>query len=908
MRPNGPRRIFFSCKNNKNNTSLVLIRPLTTSSSFSLIDQSPSPSPPPPPNPSPFSLAENLINRGLISAAQGVVDRIVQHSPSISDFISTVNFATSRGLDINSAAYSELLRVLCTEERRFPEAFDLFNRMGVAGIFPVDFCCYVLLIDGLCFRGELDNALFVFEKMIQSGTCRPTVYLYKSLVCNLCKKCRIVEADSLCRVMELDRLTPSRVMYTSLISGYCKQEDIERAKGVYERMLKMGCKPDVCTYTILISAFYKQNRADEVDNLFDKMLADGVSPDHVMYKSLKKYPEGQGLCLTIMILQVADKNGCHIDALSIFSFVTSRSNKTVEEDVELWFRKILVSNKMCLSYDDFSTLISALCVGGKTNLARDFLDKMRAIGFQPSHSTYNSMITCLCHDGSFEDAKKFIGLMEEEHGMLPNLATYLIMVNEHCKRGNLNLAIEVLEEMNEKGLKPSVAIYDSIIGALCNDERLVETGYNMFERMLKAGVVADEVVYTTLINGYSKNGKPIRACCLFDEMIKSGIKPSFHAYAALINGLIKQNLTKKGCDYLQRMLEDGFVPDTVLYTILINQFCRNGDVSFAMDLFNLMVINKIGVNSITYRSLISGVCRNVLRINHSGGRKSEKAKSKIFHLLHQITLKPINSNQGVHWDTSEKKIHYALKLMQDMKENGLMPDLHVHNAIINGYCRAGRMRDAYEHRKLMLADGLRSNQVTYTTLIEGYIRSGEIDCAIALFNTMDSNGCVPDKVTYNTLMKGLCSTARIIDALSLSQTMIKRGLYPSKVSYERLLKSLCDICLSGGLAFKGCVPCRCNYRLQSLCDICSSSLAFKVCEEMLLHGYVLCNSNYNRLLYILCGHNKLWESHKLIDMMLKRGKSPDEVIKSHVVEACYKQREFDLAIMLKKNILVYEDG
>ncbi|OVA16325.1 Pentatricopeptide repeat [Macleaya cordata] len=895
---------LFSC--NKINNSLL--RPLTTSLSLSLD--------PPDPSPSPFttsthhdhkthcfSLADRLLNRGLISAAQGVIDRIIHHSPSISDVISTVHFAIDRNLDLNSHSYAFFIQKLVNSgHSHFAEK---------------------LYTDTIISRGDLDEALCVFDLMIVSGT-RPTAHLYLSLVHNFLKRRRIVEAESLCKKMESYHLSPGRVIYTEIIYGHCKEGDMERAVDVFGRMQKMGCEPDaytyntliygfcelgsvdlgwelyylmldsglqpnVVTYSILISkyckdgkvdcglklleemfssnvaptvhcysallsALYKENRVDMADDLLNKMLDSGVAPDHLIYLYLiKRYPKDE-LRLAEMILQALVKSGCGNDASLISSFFTCLLNKAVEEDVEPLVNKILGTN-ICFSDEVFSILISALCAGGETNLALKFVYKIRFHRCKPLLSMYNFMIKYLCREGSFEDAKSLIGCMEGQ-GMLPNLATYLIMVNEHCKRGDLFSAFEVFEEMNERGLKPSVAIYDSIIGALCNDERLVEAEH-MFKRMLKAGVAADEVVYTTLINGYSKNGKPIEACRLFHKMIKSGIKPSSHAYAALINGLIKKNMTNKGYNYLSRMLESGFVPDIVLYTMLINQFCRKGDFSFALNILDLMVRNKIHPDLITYGSLISGFCRNDLDIARRCHFVDKKVKYKLLLLLHQFTSKPMRHSEGVPWRSFGEMIDYVLMLMQDAKENGLMPDLHLHNAVINGYCRAGKMRDAYAHFQLMQEDGLGPNQVTYTTFIDGYIRHGEIDRAIQLFNSMNLDGCAPDKVTYNILIKGLCRTRRIIEALSLSHTMKKRGLYPSKVSNERLLKSLCDMC-SRDLAFQiheemllhGYVPCRCNYRLQSLCEICLSSFALKR------------------------------ESHTLIDMMLKRGKSADEAIKS----------------------------
>lgn len=45
----------------------------------------------------------------------------------------------------------------------------------------------------------------------------------------------------------------------------------------------------------------------------------------------------------------------------------------------------------------------------------------------------------------------------------------------------------------------------------------------MFKRMLESGVDPDEVVYVTMINGYSKNGRAIEAHQLFDITLENSI-------------------------------------------------------------------------------------------------------------------------------------------------------------------------------------------------------------------------------------------------------------------------------------------------------------------------------------------------------------------------------------------------
>ena len=56
----------------------------------------------------------------------------------------------------------------------------------------------------------------------------------------------------------------------------------------------------------------------------------------------------------------------------------------------------------------------------------------------------------------------------------------------------------------------------------------------MFKRMLESGVDTDKVVYVTVINGYSKNGRAIEAHQLFDIMLENSIQPSSYSYTALI--------------------------------------------------------------------------------------------------------------------------------------------------------------------------------------------------------------------------------------------------------------------------------------------------------------------------------------------------------------------------------------
>ncbi|KAF2288896.1 hypothetical protein GH714_022629 [Hevea brasiliensis] len=863
-----------------------------------------------------LSLADDLLRRGRLSLAQQVIQRIIAHSPTVSDAISAVDFAAGRGMElgvgiygafvrrlielgqsklayavycdnviakgidldsgiINSmviclvklgkledagiffynligsgsvpcqAACNALFREFCMQEM-FLEAFDCLVSISKAKI-RLRMRCYNVLIDGLCYKGQVGEAMKVFDIMRERTGFLPTLHNYKSLFYGLCKRGWVVEAESVCGEMEEHGFFLDKVMYTSLMNVYLKDKKINKAMMVFLRMLKMGCDPDTFTYTALIqgifkmghfdkgwmlynqmnesrmlpdavtyhilisnyckagkvicatmllnnmaccnlvpsvhsytalmAALYKDNRFTEVDEVYKSMLNCGVIPDHVLFLILMKNSlTGNELQLSLLMLQDILKHGCGLDPSLLSGSTNVNPMINLEQEIELLLEKIIRSN-LNLANVAFGIYITALCERGKIDGALLCLRKMIDVGCSPLPFTFNSLFKCIRQDGHLESFEPLIDIMQE-WGIVPDLATYLIMVNEYCKWKDLTSAFHVLDQMEERGLKPSVAIYDSIISCLSKEKRMFEAE-TLFRRMHEAGVDLDATVYTTMINGYFKNGQALEAHQLFEKMIKNDVQPSSHTYTALISGLVKSNMTGKGCRYLDRMLGDGFVPNAVLHTSLIYHFLRKGEFEFAFRLVDLMDSSQIELDVIFYIALVSGLCRNIVgikkrcKINRTS--ETKKAREMLLQLLHQRKFVPRETILRFPADSSEHIKCFALELMHRIKRTKFMPNLYLYNSIIFGFCWADRIEDAYNDFELMQKEGICPNEVTFTILIGAYSRAGQINRAIELFNVMNADGYRPDKVTYNTLLRGLCKAGRELNALSLVSAMHKRG-------------------------------------------------------------------------------------------------------------------------------------
>ncbi|GJU31124.1 pentatricopeptide repeat-containing protein, partial [Tanacetum coccineum] len=115
------------------------------------------------------------------------------------------------------------------------------------------------------------------------------------------------------------------------------------------------------------------------------------------------------------------------------------------------------------------------------------------------------------------------------------------MVNEHCTRDDLVSAFDVLRLMDDRKMKPNVAISDCIIGCLGKEKR-VSDAHHLLKKMLESGVYPDEALYAKMINVYSKNGQAYEAKRLFNRITEHGIQPDSCAYFALISGLVKKRV------------------------------------------------------------------------------------------------------------------------------------------------------------------------------------------------------------------------------------------------------------------------------------------------------------------------------------------------------------------------------
>ncbi|XWS24318.1 hypothetical protein CRYUN_Cryun28dG0091000 [Craigia yunnanensis] len=120
-----------------------------------------------------------------------------------------------------------------------------------------------------------------------------------------------------------------------------------------------------------------------------------------------------------------------------------------------------------------------------------------------------------------------------------------------------------------------------------------------------------------------------------------------------------------------------------------------------------------------------------------------------------------------------------------------IPDNFTYTTLIHGYSASGNVNEAFRLLDEMLEVGLKPNIVSCNDLINGLCKSGNLDRAQRLFNKLPLKGLAPNAVTYYTLIDGYIKVGKTCGASSLQEKMIE-GFSPSLATYPALVNGLCE--------------------------------------------------------------------------------------------------------------------
>ncbi|KAI5675314.1 hypothetical protein M9H77_06264 [Catharanthus roseus] len=325
---------------------------------------------------------------------------------------------------------------------------------------------------------------------------------------------------------------------------------------------------------------------------------------------------------------------------------------------------------------------------GKSDKAVKIFLSMHKHGCPQDLTSFNSFLDVLCKAKRVEMAYKLLKIFRGK--FRADTVSYSIIANGFCLVKRTPKALEILKEMVERGLSPTLTTYNIMLKGFFRAGQLNEA-WKFFLEMKRRKCEIDVVTYTTMVHGFGVKGEVERARKVFDEMIGAGVLPSVASYNALIQVLCKKDDVENGILVFHEMLRKGYIPNVTTYNVIIRGLCHDGKMDRAMEYTERMKDNQCDANVQTYNVIIRYYCD--AGETEKGLEVFEKMGEG--HCLPNLdTYNILISAMFVRKKSDDLLV--AGKLLVEMIGRGFLPRKFIFNRVLNGLLLTGNQDFARE--------------------------------------------------------------------------------------------------------------------------------------------------------------------------------------------------------------------
>ncbi|KAF3638189.1 hypothetical protein FXO37_24497 [Capsicum annuum] len=306
------------------------------------------------------------------------------------------------------------------------------------------------------------------------------------------------------------------------------------------------------------------------------------------------------------VCKLLDENGFMLSVISYNTLlhVVEKSDKScmVWGLYEYMIEKRVYPNEMTTRI-----MISGLCKEGRLGRFLDVVEKCDGKRSRPGVVVNTCLIYGMIEEGRIEDGLRLMKRMLQKNMIVDTISCSLILLAKVRMR-DLESAWGVYDEMIRRGFEGNAVVYDSFIGAYCEEMR-VDEAIKLMDEMECLNMKPFGETFDHLIKVCSEVGRLEESLKLCDKMIGNGLLPSCLAFNKLVAKLSENGSAKCADTLLTTLMDKGFVPDQNIYAYLIAGYVNVGDVEGALKLYYEMQYRSISPSTCIFDSLIIALCQ-----------------------------------------------------------------------------------------------------------------------------------------------------------------------------------------------------------------------------------------------------------------------------------------------------------
>jgi leucine-rich PPR motif-containing protein len=543
------------------------------------------------------------------------------------------------GLSPNIFTYSMLIDG-CAKAGQLQRAFSIVKDMRTAGL-KLNVVTYTALVDACARSNELDIGFSIVKEMVRQGV-KPNSVTYSALMDGCLKSGAVDTAFEVLRFMLLMGVKPTTITYTSLLSECARLGRVDQAAQVFRDMRQFSGRGAEVTPAPsspsppgdglgLLRLFGDANRVEDALAVVEDMIERGSIPNNKEWRTLF---DSVDTCmqldeaLRLLQLSKADRgDSSSLDKKAYRSLLRAcgRTNQLTKAFLLL---KELRDSGMETTEESYLPLLES-CLepsGADPSMALQVFESMRSWGVVPSARSYTSVIEAISKEGGDflldkssragralrpgeragagrerhpasssppipqrEDKiyRVFLAFHEmKAQGIQPDLPAYNALIHSCAKAGDLQRAMQVLDEMvNEQGIEPDVITYTSLIKAAGNAAQ-VDIAEDIFAAMQQRTnhfsnfCEPTERTYSHIMAANVLAGRHGRVFDLWSTLIRvEGARPTLSIYRQMLRACEGAKDVARGLNIYAHMKKSGERPDNqcLLSLTRLCDACGRGD-------------------------------------------------------------------------------------------------------------------------------------------------------------------------------------------------------------------------------------------------------------------------------------------------------------------------------------------
>lgn len=645
--------------------------------------------------------AESSVNKAASSENNNKPRRIDSLARQVSWLIKQNKEDVATGLLPQMAAqerpptvvYCNYLLNSCARARNPTMAKEVYRFMKRNGL-KMDAISYGCFLRTLSRSGLLHEALELLEVLAQSKEedVKANIIMYNTVLngCGLAKS--KAHTDRCLQLMEKHGVHKDEMSYVELIKLSGLLRDSKTALHWWNELIKNG-SPSPSSRCTLIVALCRANALPEALQALQEMshvLSDN-RPFHLLPGKKRRPSTVEASDPLPVSLAVGNKDS-PLELETDMPREDGQISKVQEEEEERdgdsgsqndghnikknveGFHHWEVRKEM---QDAYNALINAAGQAGKYKLAESLFSEMRSLGLRLSIYTFNALLRAVVEGRGIEHALRVVRSMEAV-GMRPDTHTITTLLDGYCRKGQLDKAEALLEQMRngKPREKPSIYTYNILIRA-CGPLGDAERALRVFAKMKESRISPDNYTYCALLaacgnvtagldggSEWSQKEVARRIVAIEKDMASSSVQHTQASVSALMNALGSEGMVEAVLEHLRT--------------------CQDSDVDTkAPPLLDVMSYNT-AINSCVVA----------------------------------------------------KRLDDAWEIFKEMRALGVKPDLFTFNILINACAHRKSLSSAFELIDVMREEGIAADIVTYNSLIKVACHSGDLDVGLKVLKEM----------------------------------------------------------------------------------------------------------------------------------------------------------------------------